>query len=51
MKKYAYAAQMNSVEVASVIKRHRNARKVSLSDHDEMSHVAKILSNLGNFKV
>lgn len=51
MKKYAYATQMNSVEIASVIKRQRNARKASLSDQSEVSNLARMLSSVESLKV
>lgn len=51
MKKYGYQAAMNSIEVASVIKRHRNARKASFSEQDQVLHLAKVLESVDGLKV
>lgn len=54
MKKYAWAQQMNTMTVdpaSVVLKRHRNARKASLSDPDELSRYANILSSIETLKV
>lgn len=51
MKKYAWATQMNTAEASNiVIKRNRNARKISFTEPEDLLHLSKVLRGIETFK-
>lgn len=55
MKKQAWATQMMAADGLQpsnvVIKRNRNARKVSFSDPDDLAHFSRVLSSIESMKI
>jgi hypothetical protein len=54
MKKYAWS-QMNGAETMQtsnvIIKRHRNTRKFSISDPDDVAHLSRVLRSIETLKI
>lgn len=55
MKKQSWATQMMTADGLQtsnvVIKRNRNARKISFSDPDDIEHFSKVLGSLETLKI
>jgi hypothetical protein len=53
MKKAMWANQMNteSIQAVQVIKRQRNARKLSLSEPEDIEHLSRVLRSIETLKI